>query len=597
MAEKSFCRLCALKSDNYIKVFEQQGKHLQLAEKIKQCLQIWLMPEDLLPNTVCLTCCEKVNEYSNFYALCIQSQTSLMELLGHHKDNMMLNSESESLENREVPSEMNVEANNVQGISIKDVKSQEKGLHEVSQKNKEFSPSKQFFDKIDRNEVESPKHPAEDNGDEFINEESSFEDKDVYDDTGWFKNYFEVRPPVNTRKMMEGYVWKCSNCDKEMPSRSALKLHYYQEHKQAPSFKCMDCDKAYTRYRSFVRHVKLHWNNECYSCNICGKDFSQKGILQSHMTAHSEERPFVCSECGKAFKQYSSLYLHSKCHLPEEAKPKFPCKICTKVFCSKHAMETHMKIHTGEKNFICDICGKRFIAKGSLDYHIKTHDERKPHSCKICNKSFKTTRLLSKHAMLHTGQKPHQCDVHRRQHTGERPYQCAICHREFTNWANYNKHTKRRHKPGSEGESENEITGQINQQSIHQSILPQQQDIPDNGEFQSENINNVTSAIGPTPTVQDVFSLEPSLYDNVPLDLAEPLSDLYRVPPTYTASVLPPPPTAVPSSSAPPLQLYYLHRYIRYPDFIPTVSSQLLGPVVDETSIRPRFQINTSCLY
>lgn len=64
--------------------------------------------------------------------------------------------------------------------------------------------------------------------------------------------------------MMEGYVWKCSNCDKEMPSRSALKLHYYQEHKQAPSFKCMDCDKAYTRYRSFVRHVKLHWNNECY---------------------------------------------------------------------------------------------------------------------------------------------------------------------------------------------------------------------------------------------------------------------------------------------------------------------------------------------
>lgn len=66
------------------------------------------MPEDLLPNTVCLTCCEKVNEYSNFYALCIQSQTSLMELLGHHKDNMMLNSESESLENREVPSEMNV---------------------------------------------------------------------------------------------------------------------------------------------------------------------------------------------------------------------------------------------------------------------------------------------------------------------------------------------------------------------------------------------------------------------------------------------------------------------------------------------------------
>ncbi|XP_054272689.1 zinc finger protein 513-like [Macrosteles quadrilineatus] len=38
--------------------------------------------------------------------------------------------------------------------------------------------------------------------------------------------------------------------------------------------------------------------------------------------------------------------------------------------------------------------------------------------------------------------------VHRRQHTGERPYNCAECRRGFTNWANYNKHVKRRHSGG-----------------------------------------------------------------------------------------------------------------------------------------------------
>nr|CAD7453620.1 unnamed protein product [Timema tahoe] len=290
-----------------------------------------------------------------------------------------------------------------------------------------------------------------------------------------------------TKSVLEGYPWQCTDCTSILPTLQELRTHHQVKHSQLPNFKCVQCAKVYTRYRSFARHVKLHRNPKKFRCEECGKCFSQKTVLQSHSTVHTDARPHVCPQCGKAFKQFSSLYLHSKCHLPDQTKPKFPCGVCQKEFATKHTLETHRKIHTGERNFICDVCGKSFIAKGSLDYHILTHSGEKPHHCPVCGKGFKTARLLGKHATLHTGIKPHQCDVcgkqfrergalrehnrihtgampytcefcgknfrfkgiltvHRRQHTGERPYGCTDCRREFTNWANYNKHMKRRHR-------------------------------------------------------------------------------------------------------------------------------------------------------
>ncbi|KAL1140585.1 hypothetical protein AAG570_000515 [Ranatra chinensis] len=81
MAANPFCRLCALKSDNYVDVFNEEGQKLSLCSKIKQCLQIWLFPEDVLPKTICTDCCRKVEDFSNFFSSCSQAQVSLMEIL------------------------------------------------------------------------------------------------------------------------------------------------------------------------------------------------------------------------------------------------------------------------------------------------------------------------------------------------------------------------------------------------------------------------------------------------------------------------------------------------------------------------------------
>ncbi|XP_063231926.1 zinc finger protein 792-like [Bacillus rossius redtenbacheri] len=548
MGSLKLCRLCALERECFVKIYEDEGQKLNLATKITQCLQIWLYPEDPLPKLVCMDCCSKLNHYFDFFETTSRAQLSLQVMFDRKAPGQEPKKELEGEQPAARPAESSprparappvIEAapgeatgppeflecvladkeaaanqNGADGSSRRKrrvpvkrmqragarrrerAKAERKGKErERRDRQEEAELQQQALLQVKEEEVkqEGPTGDAE--------ADASFPDdcaEDLLDELGdaWDDGpgpeEEEAKPAGKPKPVLDGYVWQCTNCPGVLPTLQELRVHHHTQHNQPPNFKCVQCAKVYTRYRSFARHVKLHRNPKKFRCEECGKCFSQKTVLQSHSTVHTDARPHVCPQCGKAFKQFSSLYLHSKCHLPDQAKPKFPCDICNKDFATKHTLETHRKIHTGERNFICDICGKSFIAKGSLDYHILTHSGEKPHHCPVCGKGFKTARLLGKHATLHTGIKPHQCDVcgkqfrergalrehnrihtgampytcefcgknfrfkgiltvHRRQHTGERPYACTDCRREFTNWANYNKHMKRRHRGDADG--------------------------------------------------------------------------------------------------------------------------------------------------
>lgn len=466
-----YCRLCTLKTENFIDVFHNDSNALQLVPKIKQCLQIFLTPDDVLPKIVCVNCCEKVLEYSDFFSMCSKSQLCLIEIFGK--------------ESNDSQKDLNTIDFNINTLSTNETMNDK--VHEQLTFSAELAQKLQECGVIQNQPPDNRLILNNEVSKTAVASDSSSLLHNILDDQSEEGEQSEEGDDSQLGlDSMNKCVWKCATCDQDLQSLAALRSHHLNVHQQPPVYKCYMCYKIYGLYRSYARHIKTHMNPHKFSCTICSKSFSQKTILQSHMAVHSEIRPHVCVYCGKSFKQFSSLYLHSKCHLPEKAKTKFQCNQCEKSFTTKPSLEAHIKVHKGERNFICDICGKRFFAKNSLDYHISTHNDEKPHNCPTCGKCFKTTRLLSKHITVHTGVKPHQCDVcgkqfrergalkehsrihtgvmpyscefcgklfrfkgiltvHRRLHTGERPYSCQICHREFTNWANYNKHMKRRH--------------------------------------------------------------------------------------------------------------------------------------------------------
>lgn len=68
-----------------------------------------------------------------------------------------------------------------------------------------------------------------------------------------------IKPP-RPKAVLEGYSWQCTDCTVVLPTLQELRTHHQMEHNQPPNFKCIQCAKVYTRYRSFARHVKLHRN-------------------------------------------------------------------------------------------------------------------------------------------------------------------------------------------------------------------------------------------------------------------------------------------------------------------------------------------------
>lgn len=59
------------------------------------------------------------------------------------------------------------------------------------------------------------------------------------------------------------------------------------------------------------------------------------------------------------------------------------------------------------------------------------HSSQRPHKCGMCSKTFLSTSKLKQHLNIHSG---------------DRPFKCRHCPKDFTNFPNWLKHTRRRHK-------------------------------------------------------------------------------------------------------------------------------------------------------
>ncbi|KAM8706416.1 hypothetical protein ACLKA7_010659 [Drosophila subpalustris] len=243
----------------------------------------------------------------------------------------------------------------------------------------------------------------------------------------------------------------------ENNGKSSLEL----ESPPPPLYKCLDCNGLVLDSPQLVSTHKAaaHRLRITYNCSECQREFELLAGLKKHLKTHrSEVRKDTwkkCPDCGKCLK-LGSMWMHRKIHSDNK---KYQCDICGQKFVQKINLTHHARIHSSEKPYECPECQKRFQERSHLQRHQKYHAQTRSYRCEKCGKMYKTERCLKVHNLVHLEQRPFACTVcdksfisnsklkqHSNIHTGMRPFKCNYCPRDFTNFPNWLKHTRRRHK-------------------------------------------------------------------------------------------------------------------------------------------------------
>ncbi|XP_059609059.1 zinc finger protein 227-like [Phlebotomus argentipes] len=111
------------------------------------------------------------------------------------------------------------------------------------------------------------------------------------------------------------------------------------------SFVCIICDKSF-RYKTLLKHhMKSHEKtDEAFKCpeSGCGKSFHSDKNLKSHIATHSRKR-FKCADCDKTYSEFRSVRAHIKRdHLKIQ---RFKCRLCPYSGWYADSFRGHMNRH------------------------------------------------------------------------------------------------------------------------------------------------------------------------------------------------------------------------------------------------------------
>uniref|UniRef100_A0A8C6WDL2 Zinc finger protein 142 n=1 Tax=Nannospalax galili TaxID=1026970 RepID=A0A8C6WDL2_NANGA len=164
--------------------------------------------------------------------------------------------------------------------------------------------------------------------------------------------------------------YRCHLCSYACADPSRLKYHM-RIHKEERKYLCPECGYKCKWINQLKYHMTKHTGLKPYQCPECEYCTNRADALRVHReTRHRDARTFMCEQCGKAFKTRFLLRTHLRKH--SEAKP-YVCNVCHRAFRWAAGLRHHALTHTDCHPFFCRLCSYKAKQKFQVVRHVRRH--------------------------------------------------------------------------------------------------------------------------------------------------------------------------------------------------------------------------------
>ncbi|XP_044269362.1 zinc finger protein 383-like isoform X32 [Tribolium madens] len=484
------CRLCLVKDQVNVPIFEENASKEQTFVKINSCLPVKVSRDDSLPKKICDGCSCKLDMLYNFRNTSVDSEKQLLKWLnqadlscsqsaakdplastkpeimikqetfeptdsrGDDNSDMGMDTHSYLMQQQKLPypqefefggpSESNVglmtdepapkRAKRAAALNKAPIETDDDDLDAAMQITKAEEEDSEEIDQPDY--VEAPSTSADDQPGPSGVGKASVEAPSTSNAVGaafecpvCYRVFSSSLKLSKHKSRHREKKHKCSYCDRMFLHLFEVKKHVSVRHLKEKNLVCDSCDyKTHCSTALRLHVVTKHTRDFKYKCEVCNRGYSIAGHLDRHKKVVHEGFRFVCELCPKMYKNEILFKKHVKQHDPNYVETKFPCPHCSKVF-NKTALRNHINLmHSDQKGkYVCDICGKRMTTNCGWYNHKKIHAGVKNYVCDVCGKAFTSGQSLKTHIRVHTK---------------EKPFKCLLCEKAFSQKSNLNIHMR-----------------------------------------------------------------------------------------------------------------------------------------------------------